>query len=208
MSSSCGGGSCGCSGPPVASVDPLYRRILIFALIVNGAMFGVEFTGGLIGRSVALVADSLDFLSDSVNYGISLAVLGLAAKRRAQAALVKGLSLGAVGLWVIGNTAWNLAHDTIPRAEIMGIVGVMALAANVGVAALLFKYRHGDANMTSIWLCSRNDAIGNLVVLAAAGGVWASGTGWPDLAVAALLAWLPLSAAWRIVRQARAELRV
>lgn len=206
MSSSCGGGSCGCSGPAVASVDPLYRRILIFALIVNGLMFGVEFTGGLIGRSVALFADSLDFLSDSVNYGISLAVLGLAAKRRAQAALFKGLSLGAVGLWVVGNTVWNLAHGTIPRAEIMGIVGMMALLTNSGVAALLFKFRNGDANMTSIWLCSRNDAIGNLAVLAAAGGVWASDTGWPDLAVAALLAWLPLSAAIRIIRQALDEL--
>lgn len=179
----------------------------MFALAVNGVMFGVEFTGGLIGRSVALFADSLDFLSDAVNYGISLAVLGLSPKRRAQAALFKGLSLGAVGLWVVTNTVWNLAHGTIPRAEVMGVIGMLALATNAGVAALLFKYRDGDANMRSIWLCSRNDAVGNVAVLAAAGGVWASDTGWPDLAVAGLLAWLPLSAAVRIVRQARDELR-
>ncbi|MBC7951974.1 MAG: cation transporter [Rhodospirillaceae bacterium] len=199
--------SCGCGGPPQPSVDPLYRRILIFALAVNGAMFGVEFAGGVIAQSVSLLADSLDFLSDAVNYGISLAVLGMSMRRRAQAALAKGLSLGAVGLWVIGNTLWNLANGTVPTAEVMGVVGLMALAANAGVAALLFRYREGDANMRSVWLCSRNDAIGNAVVILAATGVWASQSGWPDLVVAAVLAWLPLSAAVRILRQAGEELR-
>lgn len=199
--------SCGCGGLPQASVDPLYRRILVFALVVNGVMFGVEFAGGMVAHSVSLLADSLDFLSDAVNYGISLAVLGLSLRRRAQAALFKGLSLGAVGLWVVANTLWNLAQGTIPTAEMMGGIGLVAFGANAGVAALLFKYRDGDANMRSVWLCSRNDAIGNVVVMLAATGVWASRSGWPDLAVAVLLAWLPLSAALRILRQAAAELR-
>lgn len=196
---------CGCQAP-TPSLDPLYRRILWGAMIANAVMFVVEFSGGLAARSVSLTADSLDFLTDAANYGISLAVLGMAAATRARAALFKGLSLGAVGVWVVANTVWNLAQGTVPRAELMGTIGMLALATNLGVAALLFKYRDGDANMRSIWLCSRNDAIGNLAVLAAAGGVWASDLGWPDLAVAALLAWLPLSAAVRIVRQAREEL--
>lgn len=189
------------------AVDPLFRRILWIALALNGAMFFVEFAGGVLARSVSLTADSLDFLSDAVNYGLSLVVLAMSAQRRAQAALFKGLSLGAVGLWVAGNTAWNLMHGTIPKAEWMGAIGILAFAVNAGVAIGLYRYRAGDANMRSIWLCSRNDAIGNLAVLAAAGGVWASDMGWPDLAVAALLAWLPLSAAARIVRQATDELR-
>lgn len=207
MASGCSS-ACGCGGAPQASVDPLYRRILILALVVNGAMFGVEFAGGVFAGSVSLLADSLDFLSDAVNYGISLAVLGMSLRRRALAAFAKGLSLAVVGLWVMGNTLWSLASGTIPTAEVMGAVGLMALAANAGVAALLFKYRDGDANMRSVWLCSRNDAIGNVVVMLAATGVWASHSGWPDLAVAVMLAWLPLSAAVRILRQAGEELRL
>lgn len=204
---SCSSQGCGCSGPPRPAVDPFLRRVLWVALALNATMFVVEFAGGVVARSVSLTADSLDFLGDSVNYAISLAVLGMAARRRAQAAMFKGLSLGVVGLWVVGNTVWNLTHGTLPKAEVMGVIGVMALAVNAGVALGLWRYREGDANLRSIWLCSRNDAIGNVAVLLAASGVWASGTGWPDLAVAALLAWLPLSAAVRIVRQAGAELR-
>ncbi|MEW5728687.1 MAG: cation transporter [Pseudomonadota bacterium] len=206
--SSCSSQGCGCSGPPRPAVDPFLRRVLWIALALNATMFVVEFAGGVIARSVSLTADSLDFLGDSVNYAISLAVLGMAARRRAQAAMFKGLSLGAVGLWVVGNTVWNLTHGTLPKAEVMGVIGVMALVVNAGVALGLWRYREGDANLRSIWLCSRNDAIGNVAVLLAASGVWASGTGWPDLAVAALLAWLPLSAAVRIVRQAGEELRM
>lgn len=198
--------SCGCSGPPKPAVDPLFRRILWIALALNGAMFFVEFGGGILARSVSLTADSLDFLGDAVNYGLSLVVLGMAARRRSQAALFKGLSLGAVGLWVVGNTAWNLTHGTIPKAEMMGGIGLLAFAVNAGVALALARYKDGDANMRSIWLCSRNDAIGNLAVMAAAAGVWGTASGLPDLAVAALLAWLPLSAAVRIVAQAKEEL--
>lgn len=201
-------GCCSSCEAPKPSTDPLFRRIVMLALAVNAVMFGVEFAGGLWARSLSLFADSMDFLSDAVNYAVTLAVLGLSARAKARAALFKGLSLGLVGLWVAGNTVWTLAHGTVPRTEIMGGVGLAALAANAGVALALYRWRHGDANMESIWLCSRNDAIGNLAVLAAASGVWASNTCWPDLAVALVLAWLPLSAAARIVARAARELRV
>lgn len=199
--------SCGCGAAPQPSVNPLFRRVVVAALVINAVMFVVEFVGGMVAQSLSLFADSMDFLSDAVNYAITLAVLGLSARAKAGAALVKGLSLGAVGLWVAGNTAWTLLHGTVPRAEIMGGVGLAAFAANAGVALALYRWRHGDANMESIWLCSRNDAIGNVAVLLAASGVWASGSFWPDLGVALVLAALPLQAAARIVRRAVAELR-
>ena len=199
--------SCGCGGEPQPSVNPLFRRVVAVALVLNALMFAIEFTGGVLAGSVALFADSMDFLSDAVNYAITLAVLGLSARAKAGAALFKGLSLGAVGLWVAGNTAWTLAHGSVPRAEIMGAVGLAALVVNGGVALALYRWRKGDANMESIWLCSRNDALGNCAVLLAASGVWASATYWPDLAVALVLAWLPLSAAARIVRRSWGEYR-
>lgn len=199
--------SCGCGGAPTPPSSPLFRRVVMVALVLNGAMFAVEFAGGLVAHSVALFADSMDFLSDAVNYAVTLAVLGLSARAKAGAALFKGLSLGAVGLWVAANTVWTLAHGTVPRAEVMGGVGLAALAVNGGVALALYRWRAGDVNMESIWLCSRNDALGNCAVLLAASGVWASGTFWPDLAVALVLAWLPLSAAVRIVRRSWREWR-
>lgn len=197
--------SCGCGADPQPPANPLFRRVVAVALVLNALMFAVEFAGGVLAGSVSLFADSMDFLSDAVNYAITLAVLGLSARAKAGAALFKGLSLGAVGLWVAGNTAWTLAHGGVPRAEIMGGVGLAALAVNGGVALALMRWRHGDANMQSIWLCSRNDALGNGAVLLAASGVWASNTAWPDLAVAVLLAWLPLSAAATIVRRSWGE---
>lgn len=181
--------------------------MVVVALVLNGAMFGVEFAGGVLARSLSLLADSMDFLSDTVNYAVTLVVLSLSARAKAGAALFKGLSLGAVGLWVAGNTVWTLSHGTVPRAEIMGGIGLAALAVNGGVALALYRWRQGDANMESIWLCSRNDAIGNCAVLLAASGVWASGTFWPDLGVALVLAWLPLSAAVKIVRRSLGELK-
>ncbi len=202
----CGCGS-SCSSNAKRPVDPVYRRILWIALLVNAAMFAVEITAGVIAGSVALKADALDFLSDAANYGISLFVLGMAIETRARAAMVKGLSLGAVGLFVAGNALYNALVLKVPMAEVMGVVGFLALAANVGVAALLFAHRNGDANMRSVWICSRNDAIGNAAVIVAALGVFGTGTGWPDVAVAAVLASLAISGAVQITRQARAELR-
>ena len=184
-----------------------YRRVLWFALIVNAAMFAAELTGAYLSRSVALQADALDFLGDAANYGISLAVVGMHLAWRARAALVKGLSMGLFGLWVIGTTVWRIAEGSVPEAHIITGVGVLALAANVAVAAALFRYREGDANMRSVWLCSRNDAIANVAVIAAGGGVWLTGTFWLDVAVGGLIAALALIASADVIRRARGELR-
>jgi Co/Zn/Cd efflux system component len=191
---------------PVASTDR-YRRILWIALALNAAMFALEIGAGIKAGSSALTADALDFLGDSANYAISLTVLGMALRRRSQAALLKGISLGVLGLWVTGNTLVNALSGTLPQAEVMGVIGVLALATNVGVAALLYAYREGDANMRSVWICSRNDAIGNVAVLLAAAGVFGTGTGWPDIVVATIMAALSLTGAWRIVTHALAELK-
>ncbi len=184
-----------------------YRRVLWIVLGINAAMFLVEVAAGLAAGSVSLQADALDFLGDAANYGISLAVLGLTLRWRARAALIKGASMGLFGVWVILNTVHNALAGTVPSAEVMGGVGVLALAANASVLALLYAFREGDSNMRSVWLCSRNDVIGNLAVIAAAVGVFGIGTGWPDFLVAAIMAGLSLSSAWHVLRQAREELR-
>lgn len=204
MSDSCC--SHGCAAPP-ASQSPRYRRVLWVALLINLAMFGVELAGGLQAGSVSLLADAVDFFGDAANYGMSLAVLGLALTWRARAALVKGLSMGAFGVFVLGRAAWSAMAGTVPEPVTMGAIGALALVANVTVAALLYAWREGDANMRSVWLCSRNDAIGNVAVMLAALGVFGTGSGWPDLAVALVMGVLALSAAVAVIRQARAELR-
>ena len=177
-----------------------YRRVLWFALVVNAGMFGVEIAGALISGSVALQADA-------ANYGISLAVVGMHLAWRARAALMKGLSMGAFGLWVIGTTLWRITQGGVPEAHIITSVGLAALLANVAVAAALYRYRAGDANMRSVWLCSRNDAIANVAVIAAGAGVWATGSFWPDVAVGAVIAGLALTASVDVVRRAIVELR-
>lgn len=204
MGATCCSGGCGSGKPP--SADPVYRRVLWVALLVNAGMFGIEIAAGLTAGSVSLQADALDFLGDAANYGVSLFVLGMAATWRARAALLKGLSLGAVGLYVAGAIVYNALVLKVPAAEVMGAVGLLALLANAGVAALLFAYRNGDANMRSVWICSRNDAIANVGVVLAALGVFGTGTGWPDVIVAGVIAGLSLWGAGQIVRQARAEL--
>ena len=204
MSDSCC--SHGCAAPP-ASQSPRYRRVLWVALLINLVMFGVELAGGLQAASVSLLADAVDFFGDAANYGMSLAVLGLALRWRARAALVKGLSMGAFGVFVLGRAAWSAMAGTVPEPVTMGAIGALALVANVTVAALLYAWREGDANMRSVWLCSRNDAIGNMAVMLAALGVFGTGSGWPDLAVALVMGVLALSAASAVIRQARAELR-
>jgi Co/Zn/Cd efflux system component len=169
-------------------------------------MFIAEFTGGLVSGSASLQADALDFLADTANYGISLSVVGLALVWRARAALIKGLSMGALGFWVAGNTVWHALVGSVPEAEVMGAVGVLALLANVAVVTLLFRYRTGDANMRSVWICSRNDVLGNVAVLLAAVGVFGTGTGWPDFAVAAIMASMAMSGGAQVIRQATREL--
>jgi Co/Zn/Cd efflux system component len=206
MSDSCC--SHGCAASP-ASQSPRYRRVLWAALIINIAMFAVELVGGLQAGSVSLLADAVDFFGDAANYGISLLVLvlGMALTWRARAALFKGLTMGAFGIFVLGRAAWSTATGTVPEPVTMGAIGALALLANVVVAAMLYAWREGDASMRSVWLCSRNDAIGNLAVMAAALGVFGTGSGWPDLAVAAVMGILALTAARSVIRQARTELR-
>ncbi len=184
-----------------------YRRRLWAVIVINAVMFAVEMTAGQLAGSQALQADALDFLGDTLTYGMSLAVIGATIRVRATAALAKGLSLLAMGLFVFGSTVWRVFVAGVPQAEIMGAVGLLALAANVGSVLLLMKYKDGDANVRSVWLCSRNDAIGNIAVMAAALGVWGTATGWPDIAVAAVMAGLFLSSAWQILRQAGEEWR-
>jgi Co/Zn/Cd efflux system component len=150
----------------------------------------------------------VDFFGDAANYGISLLVLGMALHWRARAALFKGLSMAVFGVFVLGRAAWSLSAGTLPEAITMGTVGSLALVANVAVALMLYAWRDGDANMRSVWLCSRNDAIGNVAVMAAALGVFGTGSAWPDLAVAVVMGGLALNAAWSVIGQARAELRL
>ncbi len=187
--------------------DARYRRVLWIVLAINAAMFLVEIVAGLAAGSVSLQADALDFLADAGNYGISLFVVGMALRYRAMAALAKGATMGVFGLWVIGTTVWHAVHGTLPDAVTMGAVGFAALLANAAVFALLWAYRSGDSNMRSVWLCSRNDVIGNVAVLLAAAGVFGTGTGWPDIIVAAVMALLALQGAALVIRQASAELR-
>ena len=203
MSACCSGG-CATTPPPA---DPAYRRVLWIALVVNAAMFAVELFSGWTAGSVSLLADAVDFLGDAGNYAVSLFVLGLAPVWRSRTALIKGLTMGGYGLGVLGLTLWNLSSGRVPEHTTMGIVGTLALMANLLVAALLFAYRNGDANMRSVWLCTRNDAISNLAVLLAAVGVFGTGSAWPDLLVAAVMGSLGLSAAVTVVGQARRELK-
>jgi Co/Zn/Cd efflux system component len=177
-------------------------------LAINVAMFGVGVAAGFVAGSASLQADALDFLGDAGNYAISLFVVGMALRYRAFAALLKGVTMGLFGLWVLGVTAWHVWHETLPHAATMGAVGVAALAANALSFGLLWAYRGGDANMRSAWVCTRNDVLGNLAVLLAAVGVFGTGTGWPDIVVATIMAALALQGAWLVVSQSKAELRI
>lgn len=199
----------GCCGHEARfdGVSADYKRRLWIVIALNAAMFVVEMGAGQVARSQALQADALDFLGDALTYGISLAVIGASLRVRSNAALLKAVSLLAMGLWVFGSTLWRVFYVAVPEAQIMGVVGVMALAANLASVALLVRYKDGDANVRSVWLCSRNDAIGNVAVMLAALGVWGTATGWPDLIVAGIMATLFLSSAFQIIRQALAERR-
>jgi Co/Zn/Cd efflux system component len=183
-----------------------YRRALWAVIIINGGMFLVEMSAGITARSQALQADALDFFGDSATYALSLFMIGQPLLWRARAALFKGISLALMGLWVLGSTFYSVMVVGVPAADVMGVVGFMALLANLASVVLLLKYRDGDANVRSVWLCSRNDAIGNVAVLIAAVFVWQTQTGWPDLIVAGIMASLFLYSAFQIIGQARAEI--
>ena len=190
-----------------ANATPVYRKILWVALVVNLAMFGIEIAAGSRAGSVSLLADALDFFGDAFNYGVSLFVLGLSVARRAKASILKAVCMFAFGLLIFGKTLWNFRFGVPPEAVTMGAIGLLALAANVFVALLLYAYREGDSNMRSVWICSRNDAIGNVAVILAALGVFGTHSALPDLIVAALMATLALRGAWVIWRLAELELQ-
>lgn len=201
------GADCCGSGVAFAGLSADYKRRLWIVIAINAAMFLVEMSAGALAGSRALQADALDFLGDAATYGISLAVIGASIQVRSRAALFKGASLTLMGLWVFGATAYHVFVLGVPRAEVMGTIGFLALAANVASVLILFRYKDGDANVRSVWLCSRNDAIGNVAVMIAAIGVWGTMTRWPDLIVAAVMAGLFIYSSVQIVRQALAERR-
>ena len=202
---------CCCTPPPLnlgsPKQDAVYKRVLWTVLAINAVMFVVEVGAGLAAGSASLQADALDFLGDAANYGISLFVVGMALRYRASAALAKGASMGLFGLWVMGTVVWHALHGTLPSAVTMGVVGFAALAANIASFGLLWAYRHGDSNMRSAWICTRNDALSNFAVLLAALGVFGTGAGWPDLIVAAIMAALALQGSAIVIRQALGEIR-
>lgn len=202
MSANCNDSHCS------TSVDsPVYRKVLWICLAANAIMFVVQIVASYFAHSVALLANSLDFLSDAANYGISIYVLGHTLSVKAKASIFKGLSLGLVGVWTAYETFRQAFDPVVPEPGIMTVVSLVALAVNVGCAVLLYRYRAGDSNAKSVWLCSRNDALGNIAVMFAAGGVFAFASVWPDVIVAAILGWLAISAAWQIVQAARKEMK-
>ncbi len=188
--------------------DPRFRTVLWVALILNLSMFGVELYASRLGDSVSLQADALDFFGDAANYGISLFVVGMALTVRARAAIFKSATMATFGTWVIASALYRAVVGSSPEPVTMSAIALLALVVNLGVAALLYQFRTGDSNRQSIWLCSRNDAIGNMAVMLAAAGVFMSGSRWPDLLVAAIIAALNISAAVRVLGLARVELHV
>lgn len=210
-------GNCFETEKPIDSCDAInddhgwdcrYRRILWVILFINAGMFVVDIAFGVYAGSQSLLADALDFFGDAANYAISIYVLNKSIGTRARASLIKGYTLGVFGLWILGSTLYKALVTGMPQAEVMGMIGFMALIANVTCALLLYKYRDGDSNRESVWICSRNDAIGNIAVMLAAGGVFFTGTKWPDLLVAGIIATLALSGAWRIIKSAKKELAI
>lgn len=200
---------CNHDTPAVSTIQnlPRYRRALWIALGLNLAMFVVEVLAGGQSGSLSLLADAVDFAGDAINYGVSLAVLSAALLWRARAALFKAACMLGMGGFVLAKALWSLKTGAPPEAATMGVVAVLALSANLLAAWVLYAFREGDANMRSVWLCTRNDAIGNLAVMAAALGVFGTGSAWPDLLVAGIMASLALRGGWQILKQARAELR-
>jgi len=190
--------------PPPAGIS--YRRALWIALFANAVMFAVELAAAVFSGSSALAADAADFLGDSANYALSLGALALGGAWVSRVALLKGLAMSVYGVAVLAYAGWRAWLGVAPEPFTMGAVGLLALAVNFGVAAMLYRFREGDANMRSVWLCTRNDVIANIAVLVAAAGVFGTGTVWPDVVVAGMLALLGLSSGRIVIRQARAEL--
>ncbi len=198
-------GGCGHNHGSFEGLSADYKRRLWIVIALNAGMFAVEMSAGQMAGSQALKADALDFFGDAVTYGISLAVIGASLKTRSTAALAKGISLLLMGIWVFGSTLYQVLILGVPQAGVMGVVGFAALLTNLASVMILARYKDGDANVRSVWLCSRNDAIGNVAVMLAALGVWGSATAWPDLIVAGIMAGLFLTSAVQIISQSRRE---
>ncbi len=203
MGAGCGGGGCSAK---FDGVSDEFKRALLIVIAINGVMFVIEMIAGFKGQSMALKADALDFFGDTVTYGLSLWAIGKSGILRARVALFKGVSLALMGVGVLGATIYRFAIVGAPDEQIMGVIGLMALAANLLSVMVLMNFKEGDANVRSVWLCSRNDAIGNVAVLGAALAVYLSATPWPDLIVAGLMAGLFLNSARQIITQARHEI--
>lgn len=196
-----------CPTPEPGEIDTSYRKTLWIVLAINVVMFMVEMVAGLVADSVSLQADALDFLGDAANYGISLFVLNKSMRMKAHSALLKAASMLLFGVWVLGQAAYQAINGALPTAEIMGVVGFIALFANIACFMMLSRHSREDSNRQSVWLCSRNDAIGNLAVLLAALAVYFTDSHWPDWIVAIIISFLALSAASKIARTAMRELR-
>jgi Co/Zn/Cd efflux system component len=203
MAKDCCDAGCNANKAPSAG----FKKMLWIALAINVAMFIVEVSGGISSGSVSLMADAMDFLGDAANYAISLVVLPLGIVWRARAALIKGTTMGLFGIFVLGNALWSFMHGGVPEVYTMGAIALIALIANICVALMLYAFRDGDANMRSVWLCSRNDAIANIAVILAALGVAGVGSAWPDLLVAVIIAGLGLSSGLHVLKQAITEIR-
>ena len=187
--------------------DPRYRRILWIALAINAVMFVVEVTASFIANSASLLADAVDFAGDAANYGLSIWALSMAVTWRSRTAMIKGISMLLFGTFVLVKAIWLWLSGAVPQAELMGGIGVLALCANVSVTVMLYAWRAGDANMRSVWLCSRNDAISNIAVIVAAVIVWLTGHGFADILVALLMGVLAIHSGAAVIRLARRELR-
>lgn len=183
-----------------------FRNILIFSMIVNFGMFFVEVAYGYFANSLSLKADAIDFFGDGVNYLASLLVINSVLSLRAKVSMAKALTMIVFGIVILVNGITQLINGDIPNSFTMTWVGVLALVSNVLVAVLLFKFREGDSNMQSIWLCSRNDAISNIAVVLAAGGVYLTSNAWPDILVAGFMAYLSLTSGFQVLKAARLEL--
>jgi len=200
-------GHCCQNQPKFEGMSAGFKRALWLVIAINGVMFIVEMIAGRIGQSQALQADALDFFADTITYSLSLFVIGMSLKVRSLVALLKGISLAGMGLWIFGSTVYHVFIPGVPQAEVMGVIGFMALLANVISVLLLLRYRDGDANVRSVWLCSRNDAIGNVAVMLAGSGVWVTSQAWPDLIVAILMAGLFLWSSAQILHLVYLESR-
>ncbi|TAL45411.1 MAG: cation transporter [Methylovulum sp.] len=199
-----------CCNNKACEIEALRNRqsaTLKIVLAINAVMFIIELTAGLVSGSVSLVADSLDMLGDALVYGFSIYVVARGARMKANAALLKGGIMAAFGLFVLGQAVYKIVFPQLPVFETIGAIGLLALATNSLCFMLLWRHRADDINMSSVWLCSRNDIIANVSVLFAAAGVWLSHSGWPDILVGLALAVLFLRSALFVLREALSEIR-